>query len=216
MGIVAGLFLIFVIIIAFVFIGNQLTTFAQDIGNSLGEGIRNNESKIPAPKAGTTIYDLVITVSPKWAYSITDGFLTPDNILFLNQEGGKISRTWQNPHKAGSFPMSLLSIADLIKRDVEGLPKNEIVIPAPNVFGSTVTLSYVLVDPDTNLKKELPHYQDIKYKIPSGVGVYVLNEKLVFRDVEKKTYELWIIPTSAQTRWADHAEGEAYKQIITG
>ena len=55
--------------------------------------------------------------------------------------------------------------------------------------------------------------------IPALVKDYVINEKIVLRDMPKKNYELWIVPEKVGTftvRFADSAPGEPYKQKITG
>lgn len=207
--------LLILVVIGFIFL-NQITTFAQDGLGWWNQATRDNDSKIPKPSPNTIIYDMVIKFEPKWKNAL-QATLVVDNILFLNQEGDKISCAWTNQHKASTTKIiNLFSVMDFFGKRFENdeIPKGEIIVPAPNFFGSETTLSFTLID-NTGKKLELPHHQNIKYKFPAGVDTFGIKETLVFRDLQKGSYQLWITPVDNNDRFADHGYGEPYKQKLT-
>src|SRR3990167_331673 len=218
-GLVTVIVLIIVVVVGWSFFSNEIDAFLED-GKSI---LRDNESSIPQAKDGTPVYDLSIDVKPK--VRLTNVGIGVDYILFLNQEGGTIKWNWINPHLYQNSLLSWIVPLNLFgyfeERDqlgfVQDLQTNEIIIPTSNAFSTKLKLSYFLVDVDTGLKRELPTYQGISYNIPELVKDYSINEKIVIKDMQKKKYELWIVPEKVGTftvRFADHAPGEPYKQTI--
>lgn len=201
--------------IGFIFL-NQISALATDAVGFWNQSTRDNDSKIPKPSPNTTVYDMVIKFEPKWKSVYR--FNANDNLLFLNQEGGTISCIWTNQHKASSTGViNLFAVLDFFGKRLENddVPKGEIVVPAPNLFGETVTLSFTLVDKTTGKKLDLPHHQNIVYKIPSGVEQFKIKETLVYRDLEKEAYQLWITPIDNDSRFTDHDYAEPYKQNLS-
>ena len=217
MGIVGIIVVLILVVVAWSMFSNEINAYIEN-GKSI---IVDNQSSIPKPVTGTPVYDLTIDVKPK--VRLTNVGIGVDYILFLNQEGGTIKWNWIKPHLQSNSLLSFiapLSLGDLFQNDsyILDLTTNEIIIPTSNAFSTKLKLSYILVDPETNLQKKLPYYQHIVYNIPELVKDYSINEKIVLKDLPRKNYELWIVPEKVGTftvRFADSAPGEPYKQKIT-
>ena len=217
MGIAGIIVVLVLVVIAWSMFSNEINAYIEN-GKSI---IVNNESSMPKPTTGTPVYDLTIDVKPK--VRLTNVAIGVDYILFLNQEGGTIKWNWINPHLQSNSLLSFiapLSLGNVFQNDgyIVDLTTNEIIIPTSNAFSTKLKLSYILVDPDTNLQRKLPYYQDRVYNIPELVKDYSINEKIVIKDLPRKNYELWIVPEKVGTftvRFADSAPGEPYKQQIS-
>lgn len=225
--ILIGLIILGVAVVA-IFGLNETLAFVNDTKNGIFESVRDAESAIPVPPKGSTIADLQITVKPK--IKVTNAgagcpvlCTTQEFIIFLNREGGTVSKTWTGDRIQKLQLAEMNTLSDYLSAgktlgQIRDLQTNEIIIPSGgNALGAEFELSYILVDPDTGLKKELQHYQNIKYKFPKFTNEYTVTEKLVFRGIEKKNYELWIIPDKLgffDTRFADKELGEPYIQKI--
>lgn len=206
---------------------SETLAFVNDTTNGIFDSVRNADTAIPTPPKGTTIADLQITVKPKIKAS-NSGAGCPvlctsvDYIIFLNTEGGTVTKTWSGDRIQKLQLVEMNTLSDFLSAGstlgkITDLQTGELVLPTSNSLTSEFQLSYILVDPDTGLKKELPHYQNVKYKFPALTKEYSVTEKLVFRGIEKKNYELWIVPDKLgffDTRFADKALGEPYIQKI--
>ena len=229
----AGTVLIVLIILGIVVVAvfgiNETLAFVNDTTNGIFDSIRTGESSIPIPPKGSTISDLTITVKPKIKAS-NSGAGCPvlctsvDYLIFLNSDGGTVSKVWTNDRIQKLSLVEMNTLSDYLSASstlgqITDLQTGELVLPTSNSLSSEFQLSYILVDPETGLKKELPHYQNVKYKFPALTKEYSVTEKLVFRGIEKKNYELWITPDKLgffDTRFADKALGEPYIQKIAG
>jgi hypothetical protein len=207
-----------VVLVGWSFFSSEINAYYENTKSIIAD----TQSSIPKSQPGTPVYDLTIDVKPK--VRLTNVAIGVDYILFLNQEGGTIKWSWINPHLQANSLLSFIAPLSLgnIPSDssyVLDLATNEIIIPTSNAFSTKIKLSYILVDPETNLQKKLPYYDGKEYNIPALVKDYVINEKIVLKDMPKKDYELWIVPEKVGTftvRFADSAPGEPYKQKISG
>src|SRR3990167_6962981 len=228
-GTVFILLIILGVIAVAVFGLGEVLAFVNNTTNGIFDSVRNGESSIPIPPKGSTILDLTITVKPKIKAS-NSGAGCPvlctsvDYLIFLNSDGGTVSKVWTNDRIQKLSLVEMNTLSDYLSAgstlgQITDLQTGEIVLSTSNSLSSEFQLSYILVDPETGLKKELPHYQNVKYKFPALTKEYSVTEKLVFRGIEKKNYELWITPDKLgffDTRFADKALGEPYIQKIAG
>ena len=148
-------------------------------------------------------------------------------VFFLNQDGGTFTRNWINPHiyknsLLSLFPMNLFGYFEAKSEQgvMMDLATNEIFIGSTNsILPVHFKLSFVLVDPDTNLQIKPEGYQNVPFSIPADVSTYTLDYKIKINDLPKKDYELWIFPVTEsldfKIRFVDHAVGEKYVQTIS-
>ena len=194
------------------------SVFSSEI-NAYYSGIKStvadNRVSLPSPADKAPVHDLQIDFKPKIKYSF-------GLIVFVNDEGGSLVRKWINPHLYQAsilnsiVPFSLLDYYSerAESMSVVDLTTNEIIIPAVSGVPQKFSFSFILVDPETGFQKKLPVYQDVPYAIPSFTTTYSITKKLLFEDIEKKEWELWIIPGGDGVRFADHETGEKYVQKI--
>ena len=213
--------LLVIVLFGWSYISPQIDAFL----NGSKSFFNDSNVALPEPKDKTPVYDLVMNMKMK----VKSGNLFSGQfILFLNEDGGTFTRNWINPHLYQNsllslFPMNLLNYLDAKSESavVMDLATNEIIIAQSTPLGNVnFKLSFILVDPDTNLQIKVPGYQDVPFSIPSLTTNYTIDYKIKINDLPKKDYELWIIPITTPNdygiKFADHAVGEKYVQKITG
>lgn len=211
-SLVTVIVLIIVVLVAWSMFSNEINAYLEN-GKSM---IRDNTVSLPNPVTNTPVYDLQVDFKPKIKYSF-------GLIVFLNSEGGTFERKWTSPHLyQASILNSLIpfSLIDYYSERINGLSvvdlaTNEIIVPAFSGVPHKFTFSFILVDPDSGLQKKLPKYQDVPFSIPSFTTTYSVTQKLLFEDIEKKDWELWIVPGGDGVRFVDHEIGEKYIQKIS-
>ena len=206
----AFLVLVAIIVVGFLVAGSQISAFVNDTFASFGVQVRDDETKIDAPKQGEIVCDLFITAN--WREKGTVAFaFDPIPIIFIDprdESGVGIQATFvsETCHVAsGGFQFN--SLLDFLSTSDEVVPL-EFIFPDFPVFDFPYELSWVLVQSDTGRERKLLHYQDIEYIVPAGVFDFRYEQKLVFRDVVPDDYTLKIIPSSA--RFFDKTEGEVF------
>ena len=211
--VVTFIILIIVGLVAWSMFSNEINAYYENTKSI----IRDDTVSLPNPAPKTPVHDLQIDFKPKIKYSF-------GLIVFVNDEGGSLVRKWTNPHiYQASILNSIVpfSLLDYYSERANGLSvvdltTNEIIlIPAVSGVPQKFSFSFILVDPETGLQKKLPKYQDVPFAIPSFTTTYSVTQKLLFEDIEKKNWELWIIPGGDGVRFADHDTGEKYVQKIS-
>lgn len=212
MGIEGVLILVVIIIVAGYFFGSQIQTYLDDIQQSVKTQQNQADTKIPAPKNGDRVCNLLVKFEPKVTGSLTQG-----NILHLNENGGKISYNWQNCHTKTLSWLNLMQLYDFLDMKIRGtdLPKNELGIPIVNVFEEKFKVSFKLVD--QNLRTKLvPTHQDIQFRISAGIQAgQTVSYDIKFFELIPEQYTLEITIDSNNYRFGNHEFGEPYKQIIS-
>lgn len=213
--------LIVIVIFGWNYISPQIDAFLGGTKSFLND----SNVAMDKPKDNTPVYDLIMNMKIK---AKGGSLFSGEYVFFLNQDGGTFTRSWINPHiyknsLLSLFPMNLLSYFEA--RSEQGimtdLATNEIFIGSTNsILPVHFKLSFVLVDPDTNLQIKPESYQNVPFSIPADVSTYTIDYKLKIKDLPKKDYELWIFPVTEnldfKIRFVDHAVGEKYVQKISG
>ena len=211
--------LLLIIVFGWSYISPQIDAFLNGTKSILND----NNVAVDAPKNGTPVYDLVMNMKIK---AKGGSLFSNEYVFFLNQDGGTFTRSWINPHLYQNSLLSLfpLNLFDYLESKSEqgimtDLATNEIFIGSTNsILPVHFKLSFVLVDPDTNLQIKLPAYQNVPFSIPADVSTYTIDYKIKISDLPKKDYELWIFPVTEsfdfKMRFVDHAVGEKYVQKI--
>ena len=218
---IAVVILLVIVLFGWSYISPQIDAFLNGTKTILND----SNVALPNPKDKTPVHDLVMNLKIK----VKGGSLfSGQYVLFLNQEGGTFTRNWINPHLYHNSILSLfpLSLFDYLESKSEqgvvmDLATNEIFIGSTaGVVPVNFKLSFILVDPDTNLQIKPEGYQNVPFSIPALNSNYTIDYKLKIKDIPKKDYELWIIPITQNydfdIKFADHAVGEKYVQKISG
>lgn len=210
MGLQSILILLVIAVVAFTFVGTEISAFINDTVSLFDQRIRDIDIRIPNPETGTQVCDLLITVNIRSISAISGTtFITTERILFSDgQEGKLITWLWDNCHTKG-FISANLAPFDFLSRS---LPKLEFFIPSAGIGDTDIIISYVLVD-EKGLEKKLPQYQDVRYIHPSFIERFDFQEKVRYREIASATYVLDIIPFEAH--FDNKKTGEALSKTIT-
>jgi len=212
---VAGaLIAIAIILVVIVFAGSQVSAFINDIFVGIGVDIRDSETKIPPAERGEIVCDLFVTAN--WEEQTTLIFaLEPQPVIFFDPDdidGGNVGiNTSYQDCKVSGGGLSFLPLFDFLSTSDTVVPL-DFIFPDFPLFDLTYELDWILEDANTGKERKLAHYQNIKYEIPAGQFDFRFEQKLVFREIVPKDYNLKIIPEVA--RFFELDDGEAFLHFI--
>ena len=206
------IFVLILLIGGYIFF-NQIQAFANDWISVFNQNTREAESKIPAPKAGEVVCDLLVTIKGKWIGGGNPFVL--QHVIYLNDGNNKVTSEWNNCYVKKASTYSLLSVADLYQQRIQGL---EFIVPRGSYVTEKFFFSTTLVEPDSGKEKKLPQHQLIPVTIPPLKNEYIFTPvKVVYREIVRQDYQLYIYvdgDSDSPARFADHGTGEAYRQDI--
>src|SRR3990167_1200898 len=220
-----GTLIIIIILLVIVMFGwSYISPQVDAFFNGTKSFLNDSNIAVPQPKDRTPVYDLVMNLKMK---AKGGSLFSGEYVLFLNQDGGTFTRNWTNPHLYQNsllslFPLNFFDYLDAKSESgiVMDLTTNEIFIGSTSgLFPVNFKMSFILVDPITNLQIKVPGYQNVPFTIPADTSTYTIDYKLKINDIPKKEYELWIIPETIgydfKFRFVDHQVGEKYVQKIS-